>query len=287
MQVERIGLAHALAGEVDDEAVAPLAVITHLHRLATQVDRAFVALRIDREDIGLADLAFLFDIKHLGRKGVVGQEGDAVAVQVETVDGRHLDAAVELRVVFLLHPLVSQAVKFFQRSEVGMQSQEAVAKTPEETFDLALGGAVADGRVRQVDVEPQAGLGDFAGAVVAAVIEVEALRLAALVQGRTEGLHHILRIVAVKELGVRNDARGVVEEGDQEGFFPLAVGLFDAGAVQRVGLPQLIGELHGEGEALLVHGWFIEQLVFAQHAVKGGGRQLRAREQVALQEHAV
>src|ERR1700739_1289725 len=64
VHIQRCCLAHAVAGEIDHEAVPAQAVVTHLNGLLPQIDRALIALRIDREDIGLADLAVLLDEEH-------------------------------------------------------------------------------------------------------------------------------------------------------------------------------------------------------------------------------
>ena len=160
MQIERRGLAHPLPIEIHDEAVPPHAVVTHLNRFFSQIDWAFMALPVDREHIGLADTARFFDEEHFGRIGIVSQEFHPVAIQIEAINRRHLDAAVELRVVLIFDPLVRQPVEFIERRKRRMQGQKPVSKSAEEAFNLALGGTVANRRMRQMDIEPHAGLQD-------------------------------------------------------------------------------------------------------------------------------
>jgi len=46
---------------------------------------------------------------------------------------------------------------------------------------------------------------------------------------------------------------------------PLAARLLDAGAVQGVSLPQLVGKLHGKGQPVLLDGFGLQQLVLVHH----------------------
>ncbi len=69
------------------------------------------------------------------------------------------------------------------------------------------------------------------GSGIGAVVEIQALGLAALVQGRAEGRHHVLGVVAVEELGMRDHPGRIVDERDQEGFLPVTVSLLDRRAV--------------------------------------------------------
>ena len=114
MQIEHRRFTHALPIEINDETVAAHPVVAHLNGFLAQIDGAFIALRLDREHIGLADLALFLDEEHFGRIGIVGQKLHAIAIQIEPVNGCHLDAAMELRVVFFLDPLVRQPVEFIE-----------------------------------------------------------------------------------------------------------------------------------------------------------------------------
>lgn len=166
MQIKRHRFTHALSIEIHDEAVAPHPVVANLNGFFAQIDRAFVPLPVDREHIRLADLARLFDEEHFGRIGIVSQEFHAVAIQIEAIDRRHPYPAVELGIVFPLYPFVRQAIQFFKRRERGMQGQKAVPEPAKEALDLALGRAIADRRMGQMNVQPHASLQNFPGRVI-------------------------------------------------------------------------------------------------------------------------
>lgn len=138
--------------------------------LVAQVDSAFEALRVDREDVGLADLAVFLDLEHLGREGVVGELHDALAIEIEALNRRQLDAAVEIDVV-RPPPFMLEAVQFLEGGKLRMEGEEAVAKAAEVTLNFAFGRAVAYRRVGEHDVQPQTGFGDFTGTVVGAVVD--------------------------------------------------------------------------------------------------------------------
>lgn len=70
--------------------------------------------------------------QHFGRIGVVGQEFHPVAIQVEAIDRRHLNTAVELRVVFLFDPLVRQPVEETYGDDIKTMLQDVLpAPEPE------------------------------------------------------------------------------------------------------------------------------------------------------------
>jgi hypothetical protein len=70
---------------------------------------------------------------------------------------------------------------------------------------------------------------------------------------------------------VAQDAAGVVEEGDELGLLEAAAGDSDVGPEHGVGLPELVGVFHAEGEAWFAVGVLgSEQVVLAQEAVEGG-----------------
>ena len=93
-----------------------------------------------------------------------------------------------------------------------------------------------------------------------------------LAQAVQKGVQSLVGI----ELGVRDEAAGVVERGLEEDLLLASAGPSDPGAEEHVGLPDLIGEL---GFVLFVGGGFIEQqLAFgepagAQETIERGSRQ--------------
>ena len=80
------------------------------------------------------------------------------------------------------------------------------------------------------------------------------------------------------ELGVRDEAAGVVESGLEEDLLLASARACDPGAEQHVGLPDLIGKL---SFVLFVRGGFIEQqlafgeTVGTQETIQRSGRQAR------------
>jgi hypothetical protein len=80
------------------------------------------------------------------------------------------------------------------------------------------------------------------------------------------------------ELGVWDEAAGVVQRGLEKNLLLASAGPFDPGAEEHVGLPDLIGEL---SLVLFVRGGFVEQQLAlgepasAQETIERGSRQAR------------
>src|SRR6185312_840977 len=95
-------------------------------------------------------------------------------------------------------------------------------------------------------------------------------RARCVVEGGAEGLHQSVDVLFEEEFAVAEDAAGIVEEGDQSRALAGAGGAA-VGSEHGVGLPELVGEFHAEGEALFVVGVVGgEQVVIANEAVEGG-----------------
>ena len=79
------------------------------------------------------------------------------------------------------------------------------------------------------------------------------------------------------------DPRGVVQEGDEAGLH-FGAGVGDVRAVERVGLPQLVGVGLGESEPMLALAIAVglEQLEVLHQPREGVRRDLRAREHALL-----
>ena len=75
------------------------------------------------------------------------------------------------------------------------------------------------------------------------------------------------------ELGVRNEAAGIIEDGVEEDLEFAAAGALNIGAKQHVGLPDLIA---GLGFELLVRGWDqqlpLGETALFEEAIQRGGR---------------
>ena len=145
------------------------------------------------------------------------------------------------------------AVEGFERGEVELLDEELIADSAKEAFDLSLGRGVADGRVAQQAADAGADEGDFLGAVDGAVVDEQLLGDAAFVEGGADGLHQGVDVFLEEELAVAEDAAGVVDEGDEPGLFAaVRYAGVKVGSEHGVGLPELVGVLHAEGEAFLV-----------------------------------
>ena len=114
MQVEPRGLAHAFAGKVDDKAMAAVAVKAYLHGFAAQVHGALVFVVVDGKNVCFGDFAVLFDKKDLLGELIVGEIVNAVAIEIKTIQGHHLNTAVVLGIVLLLHPVMGLVVEVIQ-----------------------------------------------------------------------------------------------------------------------------------------------------------------------------
>lgn len=159
-----------------------------------------------------------------------------------------------------------------------------VSNGAEEAFDFSFGGTIADGGVDEDGAEAGADLAELFGGVVGAVIGVDGLWDASFVEGVLEALDEVLGVVGVEELGVGDDAGGVVDEGDEVNLEGVVVaGEAEIGSVEGVGLPEVVGVGFGEGEAAFweVGGVGFEKFVFFDGTTKGVGGDLITTE-VAL-----
>ena len=133
------------------------------------------------------------------------------------------------------------------------------------------------------DADGSGDAGQLRGAVDLGVVHVEAGGDAAGGDGLAQAVQKGVQSLVGIELGVRDEAAGVVERGLEEDLLLAAARPCDPGAEEHVGLPDLIGKL---GFVLFVRGGFVEQqLAFgeaagAQETIERGSRQaglVRAR----------
>ena len=93
--------------------------------------------------------------------------------------------------------------------------------------------------VTQNGAQARADLRDFERRVVAAIVDVQALAQAALVQRGLEAREQRLSVVVREEFAMADDTAGVVQECDELGLH-LADPLLHVGAYHGVGLPELV-----------------------------------------------
>ena len=127
-------------------------------------------------------------------------------------------------VISVLYPAGELAVEFAKRVDGGeVADEELFAHGAEEAFDFSLGGTVAHGRVDEHGAEAGADGGELGGGVVRAVVDIHGLGHAALVEGGLEAMEEEQGVVVGVERAVWDDARGVVDEADEEGFDRFAI----------------------------------------------------------------
>ncbi len=175
-------------------------------------------------------------------------------------------------VVVAFDPVGELAVEGFEGGEVELSDEELIADAAEKAFDFALGGSVADGGVSQDAADAGADQGDLLAAVDGAVVDEQLFGDAAFVEGGADGLHQGVDVFLEEELAVAQDAAGVVEKGDELRLFAACAAGVEVRPEHGVGLPELVGVFHAEGEAFFVVLLRVgsEQVVVAQEAVEGG-----------------
>lgn len=133
--------------------------------------------------------------------------------------------------------------------------------------------------------ESGADLSELFGRIIGAVIGIDGFGSAAFVEGVLEAIDEILAVVGMVESSVSDDARGIVNEGDEENLASRCalgrVGMImepEVGAVEGVDLPEVVGMGLGKGEAAfgLVGLLSLEEVVFVDGAAEGVGCDLVA-----------
>ena len=94
---------------------------------------------------------------------------------------------------------------------------------------------------------------------------------AAFVERGADGVDEGVDVFLEEELAVAEDSAGIVDKSDEPGLFARTLGSVGVGPEHGVGLPELVGEFHAEGEPFFV-GIVLraEQFVFADESVEGG-----------------
>ena len=170
-----------------------------------------------------------------------------------------------------LDPGPEAAVERLQAVDVIAEvAKPAGPKGAEEALDLTLSRWLERSCVNQRNAEPGADQGEMTGAVGASVVDVQAGREAAPDQRVLEHRQERRSVLRHGEGGERDDAGGVVDEGDQVGLAPGSA-VPDLGSVHDVAHPHLAGMPEGEAAAIRPVGrLLVEQALAAEEAVHGG-----------------
>ena len=193
-------------------------------------------------------------------------------------------------VIGVLQPAGELIVELVETADVAeVAHQELVPDGTKEAFDLALGGTVPDRRVNQHRAEPGADDGELIGGIVGAVVHVDGLGDAALVERGLEAVDEVGGVVGVIEGAVRDDAGSVVNEADEEGLDGLLEFGVEIRTVQGVALPEVVGMGLGKCQPRLGAGFVgrFEQVETVDVPAECVRRDLGALEEALLNAGAV
>src|SRR5690606_15921231 len=130
------------------------------------------------------------------------QEANALEIEAEAIDGLHAEGAVLALVVFILDPTGEGAIERFEARQVELTGQETHSDGAKKSFDLSLRSPAAHRRMTEDSADALTDQRDFVRRVIAAVVDVEALAQAALVQGALEGPEQRLGVVSEEEFAM-------------------------------------------------------------------------------------
>ena len=126
------------------------------------------------------------------------------------------------------------------------------------------------------DADGSGDAGQLRGAVDLGVVHVEARGDAAGGDGLAQAVQKGVQSLVGTQLGMRDEAAGVVQGGLQEDLLFASAGTLDPGAEEHVGLPDLIGKLRF---ILFARGGLVEQqLAFGEPAGGGNDRAWKPRQ---------
>ena len=189
-----------------------------------------------------------------------------------------VEAAVGSAVVLAFDPGPETAVEGVEAGARGLVQgrQELGSAGPEKTLDFPLSLRRVRSRMDQMDAKAGADHGQVAGAVGGPVVAVQSLRDAAFEQGLAQDGQERLGAFGEGEGGVRDDARGIVNDGQQVGLAPPppVVGIAaDLGAMHAIGHPQRARVGVAEAAPVAAVGTVLgrpRQALLAQQAVDRG-----------------
>ena len=144
--VEKSRGAHALAFVIDDNRgrVGAVPVVADLDFLVAQIDGSFVASGGEAEGVVFFDLPGGLGVEEFVVVFGGREKAEASEVDAEAVDGLHADGVVFGSVVIAFDPVGELAIEGFERSKIELAHEELIADPAKESFDLSLGGGVAN-----------------------------------------------------------------------------------------------------------------------------------------------
>ena len=252
-----------------------------LDALAGQMGRGFEEVVVQQEGGIAADQAVDAMKEDAAQVGGGRKLADVVDVALPAQQGRGLERAVLAAMVDGIEPVPEALVQLLQGEQSGRieRGQELLADGTEEALDLA----AAFGLVRRgMDDEDADGSGDarqLRGAVDLGVVHIEAGGDAARGDGMAETVEEGVQALVGIELGVGDEAAGIVESGLQEDLHLAGVGVgsgaADPGTEEHVGLPDLVGALGlvlfvGGGGGLLQQELARGESAGAEEAIESG-----------------
>ena len=192
---------------------------------------------------GLGDLAFVAVQEGLAQFGRVGGTGGGGVVLAVAFEGRLTGLGVELAVVDDLQPGQEGFVELAQGGDggVGQFGQEVGLDELEEALDLAPALGVVGRAEDALDAQGGTDGVELLGGVDLALVDVDGQGAAVAQDGAFEAVLHARELLVPVELGVRDEAGVVVEEGKEKNL-ALLVGVGrvgELGAVHGVALPQV------------------------------------------------
>ena len=183
-------------------------------------------------------------------------------------------SAVLGAVIGVVDPGPQALVQLFQRERLlAVQVvQELLAHGTEVALDFSAAFGLIGRRVHDENADGGGDARQLRAAIDLGVIHVETHGQAAGGDGLAQAVQAGIQALAGIELGVRDEPAGIVEGGMQEGLHLAAAGALDVGAIEHVGLPDLVAVF---GFELLVRRRG-EQLPFGEaalfeEAIQGGG----------------
>ncbi len=151
-------------------------------------------------------------------------------------------------------------------------SQELIAQSAEVALDFAAAFGLIGRGVHDQSAERGGNAGQLLGAINLGIVDVEPGGHTTGRDGLAQTIERGIESLAGIELGMRDEAAGVIQGGVQEGLHLAAAGALDVGTEQHVGLPDLIA---GLGFELLVGGrdqqLALGETALLEEAVQRGG----------------
>ena len=243
-------------------------IIAQFDTLTSQVVWDAVAISLEGEGGSGSDLSGVTMKKGLTKLFGVGRADRGSLVLTKAFERRLAGLRVALGVVNDLNPGQQGLVELVKSSDGGVSEfREKIGLDKlEEALDLAAAFGIVSGTENALDAERSADRVELVGFIDTAPVDVDGERTAIAHNPPLETVLHSWELFVPIELGVRNQARVVVQEGKEKDL-ALAIwitGVREIRAVHRITLPQvakvrtleaavglgaLLGEKSGGGDA--------------------------------------